>query len=74
MDEPLIRIDGMSESCSADLNARAKAGHLTQLESLALCVLRGGRDGEEAIPALLDEALAVYNHGGYRVPVRVVTN
>jgi hypothetical protein len=58
----------------ADLAARKAGGHLTPLEALALTILRGGAEGEEAAPAMLDEALATYNHGGYRVPVRVVAD
>ncbi len=58
----------------ADLGARAARGALTDLELLALSVLRGGANGEESTPALLDAALATYCHGSYRVPVRVVAD
>ena len=56
----------------ADLVARKDAGTLTSAEKLALCVLAGGRLGEEAIDKLIDAALEEYGTGGYRVPVRVV--
>jgi hypothetical protein len=58
----------------ADLAARKTAGHLTPLEKLALAALVGGDEAEASAPALIDEALATYNHGGYRVPVRVVAD
>lgn len=58
----------------ADLAARAAAGHLTSLELLALGILRGGAIAEESVPGFIDAALAEYNHGGYRVPVRVVAD
>ena len=56
----------------ADLTARKDAGTLTSAERLALCVLAGGRLGEEAADKLIDAALEEYGTGGYRVPVRVV--
>lgn len=65
---------GVPLNRAADLTARFKAGHLTALEALALSVLRGGPAGEECTPALLDEAIAAYAHGSYRVPVRVVAD
>jgi hypothetical protein len=74
MDEASTILSGTPANRLADLAARRTAGHLTPLEALALCVLTGGREGEEAVPALLDEAMAVYHHGGYRVPVRVVAD
>ncbi len=57
-----------------DLALRAAAGHLTAAESLALAILRGGREGEEGVPAMLDAAQEEYGHGSYRVPVRVVVS
>ena len=56
----------------ADLIARADAGTLTSAERLALCVLAGGRLGEEAADKLIDAAMEEFGTGGYRVPVRVV--
>jgi uncharacterized protein (DUF2345 family) len=57
-----------------DLALRSAAGHLTAAESLALAILRGGREGEEGVPALIDAAQEEYGHGGYRVPVRCVAD
>ncbi len=57
-----------------DLALRVRAGHLTAAESLALAILRGGREGEEGVPAMIDSAQEEYGHGSYRVPVRVIGN
>ena len=65
-------IGDVSRSRLDDLAARKADGNLTAIETLALAVLRGGRDGEEAVGPFIDAALEEYNHGTYRVPVRVV--
>lgn len=66
-------LTSLSRARMHDLALRAESGALTSLEALALCVLRGGRDGEESAPAFIDAALLEYNHGSYRVPVRVAS-
>lgn len=57
-----------------DLRIRAAAGSLTNAERLALAVLAGGREGEEAVLPLIDAAQEEWSHGSYRVPVRVVAD
>ena len=65
-------LSGVPRNRVADLTARKDAGTLTSAEKLALCVLAGGRLGEEAADKLIDAAMEEYGTGGYRVPVRVV--
>lgn len=55
-----------------DLSARAHRGLLTKAESLALAVLKGGPDGENAIGPMIDACLEDFGHGSYRVPVRII--
>ncbi len=62
----------LSPSRMHDLALRSDAGDLTAAESLALAILRGGREGEEGVPAMIDAATEEYGHGSYRVPVRVI--
>lgn len=44
MDEANTILSGVPDNRLADLAARVKAGHLTPLEALALCILKGGPD------------------------------
>lgn len=57
-----------------DLAARSRDGNLTPLESLALTILNGGSSGETAAAPFIDAAIEHYNHGSYRIPVRVVAD
>lgn len=69
-----IVISGVAINRAADFHARMITDSLGEIEKLAVAILRGGHVGEEAIPGLLDEAIATYSHGSYRVPVRVIAN
>lgn len=71
-DERAVLLADVPANRLADLALRKVAGRLTAAEYLALCVLAGGRLGDETADKLIDAALTEYGTGGYRVPVRVV--
>lgn len=57
-----------------DLAERAAAGGLTEIETLAAMILRGGDLGEATSQGVIEKAIEAYNYGGYRIPVRVIAD
>lgn len=57
-----------------DLARRAASGSLTEIEQLAMMVVRGEKIAESAAQGLIDKATEEFGSGGYRVPVRVIAD
>lgn len=69
---PVSSVHAIPHTRQEDLRQRASGSALTHAESLALAVLRGGSNGEDAVGMLIDACLEEFGHGSYRVPVRVI--
>ena len=69
---PVSKVHAIPHARQEDLRQRASGSALTHAESLALAVLRGGPNGEQAVGMLIDACLEEFGHGSYRVPVRVI--